>query len=212
MIGAASKHLVQSGPQKPLSGLLRAFARVMAVGGFMILPSLAHAQNCIPNHQAAYPMQLMQQDAQDFVGPAYKLAWYSTSSAQQAFAAFDEMIQYAYLMRDVPEITQIHILQVNENGAYVLFGNHQITCGFSGPFVMDARNAQFALNAAHAQFEYEQAKVQQNQPQGQRSTQAGDPVFNMSDEDRRAWQMMQGIIQGNDPAGGLQDLFTGNGQ
>lgn len=178
----------------------------------MALPNLAAAQDCVPNNQAPYRMMLLQQEAQQYVSPIYKLAWYSTSSVNQVNVAFKEIGYYAFPMPVEMDVTQLHIMIFNEEKSFVLYGDGQVTCGVSEFNVIQTQNAKYAVSAATEVFEYEQAKRQrQNQSNGQRSTQAGDPVFNMSDEDRRAWQLMQGILQGNDPAGGIQDLFKGNG-
>ena len=213
MIAAFAPSVALLEPLKPLCGALRAFARVMAVGSVIVLPSLAHAQNCLPDDQAAYRMLLLQQEAQRHVSPIYKVAWYSTTSSGQAYSAYTQLGHYAHLLPDPNFFDRLHIMVIDDQRSVVLSGAYQETCGFVDYLIIDTQSARNAISAANTEFENEQAALRQQTPsQGQRSTQAGDPVFNMSDEDRRAWQMMQGIIQGNDPAGGLQDLLTGNGQ
>lgn len=42
-----------------------------------------------------------------------------------------------------------------------------------------------------------------------RSTQPGDPIVNMTEEERRAWQSIQGVLQGQNPVEGFGRLLSG---
>ncbi|RAI26236.1 hypothetical protein CH339_14710 [Rhodobium orientis] len=84
-----------------------------------------------------------------------------------------------------------------QNGDFtdILFANNTYVCGF-GPF------ASFHADTVESWFQPFQKP--------DRTTRPGDPLFNMSEDERKTFQMMQGIIQGEKPVEGLRPLFGNN--
>lgn len=84
------------------------------------------------------------------------------------------------------------ILLQKEDATDILVVVGKNLCGVNSLIQVPNDVIEFLLNAPH---------------EPTRSTQPGDPVFNMSDDERRAWQSIQGVLQGDDPIGGLQRMF-----
>jgi hypothetical protein len=143
-----------------LSARLRATA--LAAAFVLVGMQQAWANDCIPNQRVPYAMIEIQSMAFPYVEHQKRPGWYSTSSAAQAQIAYDEMIRYARHMRSVSQITQIHILPINENGALVLYGNGVVTCGFLNTVAIDAESARSAVDSANAVFDQEQAEKNQH--------------------------------------------------
>ena len=168
----------------------------------------SHARNCVPNHFAAQVMQKVRNDLTKQSIERTNAHWYSTADPLQAKIAYEILSNDG----DAPaEMQQIHFLNINNEVFVLLLSDNNQTCGFADLIVVDDALGRQAITESEAlargsgRIPDETDETANNN--NTRSTQPGDPLFNMSDEERKAFQAIQGILNGQNPNQGLQELF-----
>lgn len=198
--------------------------RVLASIVMLTLMASIASADCVPNDQAGYAMSEVKMRVDQMVGYDNKRYWYSTQYDLQAEAAQDSLMHYNLYERTNWSAKKLHFLNLDNAEFLVLFSTDTLTCGFSDNIYIDGSSARRAISASEEAYELaadielevqgdradsgmhdEQANVEGNK------FQPGDPIYGMDEETRREFQMIQGIINGEDPIGGMEQLF-GNGK